>query len=263
MNRAWIPALACLGTVLACSTTPVQPEPAFELVDSFEYSLELWVDGRLQAADSGLFQGEVEEEADNTPLADTLIRQAADGTFGTAFGSVEAFELSAGATVDTGLQADVTIEASAQLGMSGERCGYPSGTIVRAVAALSAAVPAAPQGDFEALDGEGRFDLHSDLRVRTSLVEWRVRGTAYFEITDDQWAWTTAFTPGSTDIDFFDGFSGLDAIVVSPDMTVGPYGCVDVDADLESLSEVIYAPAPGPLRVSGSYSLSIIIEVVS
>ncbi len=256
---------SCLLSVAACSTTPVQPEPTYELVDSFEYDLELGVWAFLESPGTTVFEQEIDEEGPDVPLANTALQQDSAGTFATAFGSVEPFELTAGTTVDTGGRANVSVDADAELEMDLERCGYPAGTAVRVVATLAPATAAIPLGDFSGSEGEGVFELVVDVRVSHGGPDWRTRGRVYAEVSEDTsfgWEWTQEFTPTAGEVDFFEAFVGLDATVDSPELAVGPDGCIDVRARLEAGGSV-YSPVDVALRVSGSYSLSIIIEVVS
>ncbi len=263
MNRAWSPALACLGAVAACSTTPVQPEPTYELVDSFEYSLDLRVDGIVESTDTELFEDYVYEAGPDVPLSNSLLQLTPDSTSATAFGSVEPLEFSAGTQVNTGLRADAEVTSWTDLRMNLRRCGYPVATPFRVVVTMAPATGAAATGDFAGLDGAGELTIQMITRSRSGEARWRTSGESSADIEEDneyQWEWTDRFDAASDDdVNFFDGFSGLDATVDSPEMLVASDGCVEIIGHL-SIGSRVHTPQSGAVAVSGSYTLSIMIE---
>ncbi len=267
--------LPLLGTILtltavACGTPPTEPEPEpeFELTDSVYYRIELSTDASSDASASDLFDESFDDEGWSTPLANTILGQSGAGGDGTAFAAVELLEITTGIEIRTGNHNQVELYAEAGASMGLIRCGYPAGTAYRVVATLAPATSALPTGNFEAAEGDAGFEISVGVGIYEGQdLTWITGGTG-FGITSEEtgyaWVWDefNRFYGEDEEIEavpFFDGFIGLDATVVSPDMTVGADGCVTLEAVLSSEGD-IETRNGGSLRVSGSYSLSIMIE---
>ena len=264
--RSKLAALLAASTAAACSTTPVEPEPELELTDSYEYRIDLWVDASAHRGDTILFEDEIEEYSDATPLANTILGQSAGGASGTAFSSVEPLEITTGADVRTGAHADVWVDAEGEAEWGLNRCGYPVGTPFRIVATMAAASAAVATGDFPASDGSGGFDVSVGVRVRTGgAAAWTTAGDAHVTTDDNNgytWTWDEGsfLDPDDQDVTaFFQGFDGGSSTRDSPPLVVGSDGCIQIEAGLET-EATVHADTPESLQVSGSYSLSVQIE---
>lgn len=264
--RSKLAPLLAVGAATACSTTPVEPEPELELTDSYEYRIELWVDATANRGDTILFDDEIDEYSDATPLANTILGQSPGGASSTASGSTEPLEITTGADVRTGAHTDVWVDAEGEAEWGLNRCGYPAGTPFRVVATMAAASAPVATGDFPASDGIGEFVVTVGVRVRTGgATVWRTGGDA-FAITENNngFSWTWDETP-FFDADeeegtaFFQGFDGGSSTRDSPPLVVGSDGCVQIEAGLET-EATVHADTPESLQVSGSYSLSVQIE---
>lgn len=264
---------AALATLLlaaaACSTTPLVPGPTLELTDSIYYTLSLYTEAALWPSDSTLFEADIEEYGYSTPLANTIQGQSLDGASGIASGAVEPLEITTGSEVRSGNHRAIDVEGWSEASMSVVRCGYPAGTPYRVVATFAPATGVSGTGDFAGSYGDGEFEINVGVRTRTDgQYTWATGGETWAvkaEETSYEWSWEergVASYYGSVaypTTDFFQGYTGADATVVSPDMVVGADGCVEVQATLDTTAD-LWADAARPLVVSGSYSLSVMIE---
>lgn len=266
--------IACvLGTAApaffatACTETPTGPSTptvtTVTITDTYEYRLDLDVNGfRGQQT---FFDEEYDSDTSSDPLANTIIGQSPLGARGTAWAAVEPGEITVGVDMTSGGEPDVTVYADPYAEFARTSCGYTPGTVVTATLSIAPAQAATPTGDYAANDGEAFLGLEFDMDLRGAVGSRWVDGGAVEAYLDDRTGYQVDWEPrsptgGDSDgINPFDGYTGFDLTVTSPEISVDPAGCVELEVALE-IDAGIDTNDPGSVSMVGAYSLSVFIE---